>query len=158
MCYQLSARENIMLGEKDEERLEEAILKTGAHEIISLLPHGFDTQLGRLFEGGQDLPYGQWQKIAMSRAFFREAEVIFLDEPTSALDPKAEAEVFKNFMELTKEKTAIFISHRLGSCQSADLILVLKNGQLIEKGTHQELMSIDSVYSEMFNTESKWYK
>ncbi|KQO17408.1 ABC transporter ATP-binding protein [Paenibacillus sp. Leaf72] len=157
--YQLTLRENIGFGnvEKmdDEALLNNSINKAGLEKKI--FKKGFDTQLGTIFNGGVDLSIGQWQKISLSRAFISEAEIIILDEPTAALDPITEVEVFDKFLELSGDKTAIFITHRLGSCKSADNILVLDNGKLIEQGTHEELVKMNGEYAEMFKMQSEWY-
>ncbi|MDG0810199.1 ATP-binding cassette domain-containing protein [Cohnella rhizosphaerae] len=110
-----------------------------------------------MFEDGRELSYGQWQKIALSRAFFKDAPYIVLDEPTSAMDPIAEAQLFERFARLAAGKTTLMVSHRLGSCRFADLILVLRDGRLVEQGTHDELMSDGGEYARMYATQAKWY-
>ncbi|MFF2092176.1 ABC transporter ATP-binding protein [Paenibacillus sp. NPDC058174] len=160
--YQLTLRENIGLGHvewmQEESRLQMAAAKSGVDEFFNELSEGFDTELGHKFYGGHELSYGQWQKVAISRAFFRDSEIIMLDEPTSALDPMAEAQLFEHIAQLTQGKTTFFISHRLGICRAADRILVLKDGQLAEQGSHEELMKLDGEYANMFRTQAEWYQ
>ncbi|WP_052350754.1 ABC transporter ATP-binding protein [Paenibacillus gorillae] len=160
--YQLTLRENIGLGHvewmQEESRLQMAAAKSGVDEFFNELSQGFDTELGHKFYGGHELSYGQWQKIAISRAFFRDSAIIMLDEPTSALDPMAEAQLFEQIAQLTEGKTTFFISHRLGICRAADRILVLKDGQLVEQGNHEQLMNLDGEYASMFRTQAEWYQ
>ncbi|OAO89075.1 hypothetical protein AXX17_ATUG04710 [Arabidopsis thaliana] len=160
--YQLTLRENIGLGHvewmQEESRLQVAAAKSGVDEFFNELSEGYDTELGHKFLGGHELSYGQWQKIAISRAFFRDSAIIVLDEPTSALDPMAEAQLFEHIAQLTKGKTTFFISHRLGICRAADRILVLKDGQLVEQGSHDQLMNSDGEYADMFRTQAEWYQ
>ena len=159
--YQLTACENIGIGRyknmEDRQAIYNAAKKSGAHVFLSSLKNGYETELGPFFLDGQELSYGQWQKVAISRAFFRDAEIIVLDEPTASLDPLAEAALFNQFMELTEGKTSFFISHRLGSCRNADRILVLKDGCLVENGHHDELLSLNGTYAQMFSEQAKWY-
>ena len=122
------------------------------------LPKGYDTILGKEFDEGVDLSGGEWQKIALSRAFMKEAEVLILDEPTAALDAFAERDVFSRFAELTSDRTAIFISHRFSTVRMADHILVLQQGELVEQGSHEQLMAEDGRYAQMFNTQAKQYR
>lgn len=160
--YQLTVRENIGFGNLNlmhkDNFLFNATLKAGAKEVILSLPRKLNEQLGTFFNNGIDLSTGQWQKIALSRMFLRDAEVYFLDEPTASLDPIAELKIFEQFSNVTKNKTTITISHRLGSCKNADKILVLRNGFLIEQGTHEELMELDGYYASMYLSQAKWYK
>ncbi len=107
---------------------------------------------------GRELSGGEWQKIALSRALFKESPIIILDEPTAALDPVSETRIIEQFLDISKGKTSIFVTHRLGSCINADVILVLKDGKLIEQGTHDELMLLNGEYKELFHMQSKWYK
>ncbi|WP_339158555.1 ABC transporter ATP-binding protein [Paenibacillus sp. FSL W8-0186] len=159
--YQFSAEENIGVGRvdkmMDKEMIFRAAEKGGALDFIKDLKLGFDTQLGPYFSGGVELSLGQWQKMAISRAFFRDAPIVILDEPTAALDPLAEAAIFDQFMTLSKGKTAIFISHRLGSCRNADRIIVMKEGKIVESGNHNELIHLQGEYHRMFQAQSKWY-
>jgi len=160
--YQMTARENIGFGKVermgDAEALQAAATESGADAVIRGLDRGYDTELGPMFAGGRELSYGQWQKIALARALFRDAEVVALDEPTASMDPLAEAEVFEQFSRIATGRTAILISHRLGSCKHADHILVLDKGRLIEQGTHEELMRLNGKYAAMFTTQAKWYQ
>jgi len=159
--YHLTARENIGFGQleyvDDAERIGRAADKGGAAPVIEKLPNNYETLLGRTFEQSVDLSGGEWQKLALGRAFMREAQVLILDEPTAALDALAEYEVYKRFAELTAEKTTIFISHRFSTVRMAQQILVLENGQLIEEGTHTELMARNGQYAKMFTTQAERY-
>jgi ATP-binding cassette, subfamily B, bacterial len=159
--YHLTARENIGFGQleyvADPERIGRAADKGGARPVIEKLPKSYETLLGRTFEDSVDLSGGEWQKLALGRAFMREAQVLILDEPTAALDALAEYEVYKRFAELTAEKTTIFISHRFSTVRMARQILVLENGQLIEEGAHAELMAHNGQYAKMFTTQAERY-
>lgn len=159
--YQLTARENIAMGKlshiHDDAMIMEAADNAGAGEILRKLPQGMDTALGAMFEGGHELSGGQWQKIALSRAFMKQAQFMILDEPTAALDPKSEAEVYDNFMKLCEGKTTIMISHRLSSCRHADRIIVLKDGEIIEEGSHEELIHKQGDYEKMFTSQAGRY-
>lgn len=126
--------------------------------MIQTLPEGMDTLLGPVFEGGQELSVGQWQKLALARSFMRNSSIIVLDEPTASMDPMAEAELFKRFAELAEGRMTLLISHRLGSCRMADHILVMKHGQLVEQGSHEELMQLQGEYYRMFETQSVAYR
>jgi ATP-binding cassette subfamily B protein len=162
VTYFMSARENIGVGRLNEienmELITMAAGKTGADAVIEKLPKQYETMLGRWFDQGTQLSGGEWQKIALSRAFMRDARVLILDEPTSSLDAQAEYEVFAHFRELTEGKTAIFISHRFSTVRLADRIFVLENGTLIEEGSHQELMALNGRYAELFNLQAEAYK
>lgn len=161
ISYQLTARENIAMGQvskiSDDAAIMEAADKAGAGELIRRLPQGIDTELGPLFDNGYELSGGQWQKIALSRAFMKDAQVVILDEPTAAPDPKAEAEVYDNFTRLYEGKTTIMISHRLSSCRHADRIIVLRDGKIIEEGNHDELIRREGEYAQMFTSQAKRY-
>jgi ATP-binding cassette, subfamily B, bacterial len=160
--YQLTVKENIWLGNIEipptPERIWEAARAAGADSTIDRLPQGIDTQLGNSFEHGEELSIGQWQKIALARAFLRDARLIILDEPTSALDPRAEAEVFDRFRQLVRGRTAIVISHRLSTIKMVDRILVLSNGELAESGSHDELMQQQGLYTQLFTTQAQHYQ
>jgi ATP-binding cassette, subfamily B, bacterial len=132
--------------------------KASMTSLADSLQDGVTTQLGTRFSGGRELSQGQWQKVAIARAFYRDFEVIYLDEPTAAVDPLTESAIFENLMSMTDGKTAIFISHRLGSCRHADRILVLKNGRIVEEGRHDELIEQGAHYAEMFNKQAQWYR
>ena len=157
--YDLSARENIGLGQvellEDDDRIKQAASKGGALDLVNRLPHGYDTVLGKEFEEGVDLSGGEWQKIALSRAFMREAQVLILDEPTAALDPLAEHDVFTRFAQLASERTAILISHRFSTVRMAQHILVLEHGELVEQGSHEQLLKRDGQYAHMYNTQAE---
>jgi ATP-binding cassette, subfamily B, bacterial len=158
MRYEMTARENIAVGRiEDVNNLE--VLKAAAHksladQTISRLSLGYDQMLGRRFEQGVDLSGGEWQKVALARAYLRDAQLLILDEPTAALDARSEFEVFHRFAELTAGKMALFISHRFSTVRSADRILVLENGKISEEGTHDELASLGGRYAEMFEMQA----
>lgn len=141
----------------DDAGIKEAANQSGAGELLSRLPEGLDTELGPMFDGGYELSGGQWQKIALSRAYMKDAQLVILDEPTSALDPKAEAEIYDHFASQYEGKTTIMISHRLSSCRHADRIIVLKDGKIIEEGSHDDLLHKNGQYAEMFLTQAKRY-
>lgn len=126
--------------------------------MVSELKNGYNQQLGKRFSNGQELSGGQWQKVALARAYMKEAEVMILDEPTSALDAKAESDVFGRFIGLTEGKTSIIISHRFSTVRQADRILVLEHGKVLEIGTHEELMKNQSLYSELFSLQAEGYQ
>lgn len=160
--FDLTLRENIAVGEikelDNQPRIDSAADKSLAEEVIQELPKGYDQKLGRRFKDGKDLSGGQWQKIAMARAYMKDADVLILDEPTSALDARAESETFNRFIALTKGKTAVIISHRFSTVRIADRIMVLKDGGVLEIGTHEELMSNKKLYSELFNLQAEGYQ
>ena len=160
--FYLTARENIWLGNiglaADSQAIVEAARRTGADEVIRMLPQGYDTMLGRQFENGVDLSVGQWQKLALARAFLRQTPFIILDEPSAALDPRAEAAVFDRFHELAHGRTAIFISHRLSTVRRADRILVMVDGEIAEAGAHDELVERAGVYASLFETQARHYR
>ncbi len=163
--YYMTARENIGVGRVDKIEHKELVMsaarKSGASDVIERLPQGYETMLGRWFKDLKDstqLSGGEWQKIALARAFMRDARILILDEPTSSLDAQAEYEVFKHFRVLTEGKTAIFISHRFSTVRLADRILVLENGSIIENGSHKELIALDGRYAELFNLQAEAYR
>ncbi|MBS0656770.1 MAG: ABC transporter ATP-binding protein [Verrucomicrobia bacterium] len=160
--FEATLRENIALGQveaaQDEARLREAARKGGADTVAAVLPRGYDTPLGSWFEDSRQLSGGQWQKVATSRAFMRDAEVLVLDEPTSALDAAREYEIFQQFRELTKGKTTILISHRFSTVRMADRILVFDAGALVESGSHAELMALDGLYAKLFRMQAVGYQ
>jgi ATP-binding cassette subfamily B protein len=162
MRYELTARENIWVGNVerslDAAPVEAAAASTGAHEVIARLPEGYDTQLGKHFEGGAELSLGEWQKVALARAFLRDSQLVILDEPTSALDAAAEYEVFQRFARLAEGRTAILISHRLSTVRMADRIYVLDRGRLVESGTHDELMQRRAKYAQLFDLQAQAYR
>ncbi len=160
--YSLTLRENIAFGYVSEihndQKINEALAKTGSESIVSQLPGGLETILGKVYEGGTDLSYGQWQRVAISRAVFSDAEVMILDEPTAAIDPAAETEIYKSFARSAEDKTCILISHRLGIARIADRVIVIKGGRVVEEGTHDELMSSNTLYKTMFDAQAQWYR
>jgi len=162
MRYEMTARENIAVGRieqvNDLKSLQESAQKSMAADVVRKLPAGFDQMLGRRFDGGVDLSGGEWQKVALARAYLRDAQVLILDEPTSALDARSEYEVFKRFAELTSGKMALFISHRFSTVRMADRIVVLEKGQIAEEGDHDALTSLGGRYAEMFELQAASYR
>ena len=160
--YHLPARENIGFGQIEKlagmEQIIEAARKSGAHSIIENLPEGYETMLGRWFHGGHELSVGQWQKIALARAFMRDAEILVLDEPTASLDAETEYEIFRNFQELTEGKMAILISHRFSTVRMADRIVVIQKGRLAELGSHRELLRQEGIYARLFSLQAEGYR
>ncbi len=160
--YAVTAAENISFGDihrpEDRERIYDCARQANAEEYIKKLPEGYDTPLTRMFEKeGIELSGGQWQKLAIARAFYRDCDIMILDEPTAALDPMAEQEIFNQFDTLREGKTTIFVSHRLSSAVIATKILVLEYGELIEEGNHHELMAKRGKYYDLFTTQAKRY-
>ena len=162
MRYEMTARENIAVGRIDRmndlELLQESARKSMASDVLRKLPSGLEQMLGRRFDGGVDLSGGEWQKVALARAYLRDAQVLVLDEPTSALDARSEYEVFKRFAELTTEKMALFISHRFSTVRMADRIVVLENGRIAEEGDHDTLTTLGGRYAEMFELQAASYR
>ena len=162
MRYEMSARENIAVGrvevEHTEQDIEFAAEKSLASEVIARLPGGYDQTLGRRFEGGVDLSGGEWQKMALARAYLRDAQLLILDEPTASLDARSEFEVFERFAELTSGKMALLISHRFSTVRMADRIVVLESGRLVEEGSHQQLMVLGGRYAAMFEMQAASYR
>ena len=160
--YHLTAAENIGVGQidamDDRARIEQAARKGMADEVIDDLPRGYEQVIGRRFKDGVDLSGGQWQKIAIARAYMRDAQVMILDEPTAALDARSEYEVFQRFKELSDDKTAILISHRFSSVRMADRILVLAGGKVEASGTHDQLMAEGGRYAELFELQAAGYR
>ena len=160
--YEFTVKENIAIGNINEidnqEKIENAAELSLANEVVSELKQGYNQRLGKRFAKGQDLSGGQWQKIALARAYMKSAEVMILDEPTSALDARAESEVFGRFIGLTEGKTSIIISHRFSTVRQANRILVLEHGKVKEIGTHEELMKNKDLYSELFTLQAEGYQ
>jgi ATP-binding cassette, subfamily B, bacterial len=160
--YADTARQNIRFGDirvsQDSPDIEDAARRSGADVFIQNLPSGYDTLLSRMFEDGQEISVGQWQKLALARAFMHRSRIIILDEPTSALDPHAEFELFENFRERIGGRSALVISHRLSTIRMADYIYVLENGRMAESGTHEELMSRCGPYFQAFSRQGKYYR
>lgn len=160
--FSFKAGENVAIGQIEESSNQQQIIhaaeKSLADPVIQKLPEGYDQMLGKRFAEGIDLSGGEWQKVALARAYMRDAQIVILDEPTAALDARAEYEVFKRFAELTKGKTAVIISHRFSTVRMADRILVLKNGEMLQLGTHEELLFADGLYAELFNLQAKGYQ
>jgi len=139
-------------------RVTEAAEAGGAKDVIEALPQQFDTMLGGWFEKGQELSGGQWQKLAISRAFMREAEVLVLDEPTAAIDAEAEVALFERFRALAKDRTAVIISHRFSTVRMADRIAVLEGGALSELGSHEALLAKGGRYAKLFTLQAQGYR
>ena len=162
MRFEMTARENIAVGRIDQPHqqtdIELAAHKSLADTVVSKLPGGYDQMLGRRFEGGVELSGGEWQKMALARAYLRDAQLLILDEPTAALDARSELEVFERFAELTEGKMALLISHRFSTVRMADRIVVLSGGRLIEEGNHQELMAKGGLYASMFEMQAASYR
>ncbi|MEE8496441.1 MAG: ABC transporter ATP-binding protein, partial [Xanthomonadales bacterium] len=161
--YQFLVGENIGVGDvrhfEDEERWREAAGKGMADAIIEGLPAGYNTQLGKWFKDGQELSGGEWQKIALSRAFMRvEADILVLDEPTASMDAAAEAKIFEHFRKLTQKRIAILISHRFSTVRMARQIIVIENGRIIERGSHKDLIKLDGHYARLFSLQAAGYK
>jgi len=162
MRYDMLIRENIGFGKiealPDSDRMETAAQKSLAKKLIERLPKGYDQMVGRRFEGGVDLSGGEWQKLALARAYMREAQLLILDEPTATLDARAEYEVFQRFADLTRGRMAVLISHRFSTVRMADRILVLAGGAIEEQGTHRELVALGGRYAELFELQAAGYR
>jgi ATP-binding cassette subfamily B protein len=161
VTYQATASENVGLGDlpdlENHAAIEEAARKGGVHDLIAGLPYGYDTPLGKWFDQGANLSGGEWQKVALGRAFMRDARILMLDEPTSALDAQAEYELFERLRRLSDGRTAVYISHRFSTVRQADRILFFERGQLVEEGTHEELMVLGGRYARLFTMQASAY-
>jgi len=162
MRYEMTAHENVAVGRIEQigrrDEIAAAAHKSLADEVIAKLQDGYDQMLGRRFENGVDLSGGEWQKLALARAYLRNAQLLILDEPTAALDARSEYEVFERFAELTAGKMALFISHRFSTVRMADRIVVLADGQIAEDGSHEQLMALGGQYAEMFELQAASYR
>jgi ATP-binding cassette subfamily B protein len=160
--YQFTYKENVCFGnitqKNNAELFKNALSHSGANKFLDTMPNGVQQIVGKMFDTGIDLSGGQWQKLALARAFFRDAPILILDEPTSAIDAKAEYEIFEGVQKLQKDKTVIIISHRFSTVRNADRILVLDEGKIIEEGNHQKLMHKKGLYAELFELQAKGYK
>ena len=160
--YEFLLRENIAIGDvtkiDDLAAIQVAAQRSLADEVVTAFESGYEQQLGKRFSNGKDLSGGQWQKIALARAYMRDAKVMILDEPTSALDAKAEYETFQRFMALTDQKMSVIISHRFSTVRMADRIIVLSDGNIQESGTHADLMELAGIYAELFNLQAAGYQ
>jgi ATP-binding cassette subfamily B protein len=161
--YQLTVGANIGAGDvaafEERSRWQAAAAKGQAADFIGNLPAAYDTQLGRWFNQGQELSGGQWQRIALARAFMREgAEILVLDEPTAAMDAETEAQIFEHFRSLTQDRIAILISHRFSTVRYADQIVVLDEGRIVEHGSHDELMTLGGRYAHLFDLQARAYR
>jgi len=160
--YEMTAGENIAVGQIEDRhntfRIRSAAKKSLAEKVIRRLPQGYDQTLGCRFEGGVDLSGGEWQKMALARAYLRDAQALILDEPTAALDARSEHEVFERFAELTKGKMSLLISHRFSTVRMADRILVLENGRIAEQGKHDDLVRVSGRYAQMFELQAASYR
>ncbi|MDE2816319.1 MAG: ATP-binding cassette domain-containing protein, partial [Chloroflexota bacterium] len=160
--FHLTAAQNISIANlarmDDRSAIVQAAEQGGADEVIARLPKGYDNQLGREFEEGAELSIGEWQKLALARAFFRDAQILILDEPTAALDVQAEYEVYQKFRELTQGRSTILISHRFSTVRMADRIIVLEDGAIAEEGSHAELMAQGGTYADLYSKQASWYR
>jgi ATP-binding cassette subfamily B protein len=160
--YDLTVRENVWLGAPwrgdDTAAIQAALADAGAAEPLQRLPEGLDARLGRRFEGGLGLSIGQWQRLALARAFYSPAPLLVLDEPTAAMDPKVEADLFDRIRELCAGRGVLLVSHRFSTVRSADRIVVLDEGQVVEEGTHDALMARHGVYAALYETQAERYR
>ncbi len=160
--YDFLLRENIAVGDiervANEPLIESAAQRSLADTVAARLPGRYEQMLGKRFEGGMDLSGGEWQKVALARAYMRDAQLLILDEPTAALDARAEYEVFLRFAELTAGRMAVLISHRFSTVRMADRILVLRGGELVEQGTHEALVDQGGLYAELFQLQAAGYR
>jgi ATP-binding cassette subfamily B protein len=160
--YHLTAAENIGFGQieavTDQQRIEAAARKSEAHDVIDGLPDGYQTMLGRWFSGGRELSGGEWQKVALGRAFMRDCDLLVLDEPTASLDAENELKVFQQFRLLTEGRMAVLISHRFSTVRMADRIYVVEDGRIAEQGSHAELLTLQGTYARLFTLQAESYR
>jgi ATP-binding cassette subfamily B protein len=164
--YQLTARENIRVGNVElaagdpaaDAAVQAAARDAGADEVISGLRHGYDTMLGKWFAEGEELSVGEWQKVALARAFVRDAQILVFDEPTSALDPETEWRVFQHIKELARGRAVVLISHRFSTVRTADRIHILEGGRIVESGAHDELVALGGRYAHMYEVQARAYQ
>ncbi len=160
--YEMTVGENIGFGKiewlDDEDSIQRAAQQSGAAQTIERLPDAYSTQLGRMFEQGQELSLGQWQKVALARAFMRQAPLLILDEPTAAIDAEAELELFGRLRQIASNATTLLIAHRFSTVRIADHIVVLKQGRVIEQGTHESLLAIRGTYAYLFQLQAAGYQ
>ena len=160
--YYLTARENVWFGNIDlppeHEDIMGAARHAGSHDLITSLPKGYETILGKWFEAGEELSIGEWQKVALARAFLRESQIIVLDEPTSAMDAKSEYEVFSRIRQLLEGRTAILISHRFSTVRMADRIFAFEKGSILESGSHEQLIKSGGKYANLFEKQAQHYQ
>jgi ATP-binding cassette, subfamily B, bacterial len=160
--YELSVRENVMMGRPDgavdDERVLKALRDSRSEWLVRKMPKGLESRVGRLFEGGHDLSGGEWQRLALARLMYRDADIWILDEPTSSLDPEAEAGIFAELKENLRGRIGIVISHRFSTVRIADRIAVIADGKITEIGTHQELLAAHARYAELFELQAAGYR
>jgi ATP-binding cassette subfamily B protein len=160
--YELSVRENVMMGRPDgggnDDQVLEALRNSRSEWLVKKMPNGLDSKVGRLFEGGHDLSGGEWQRLALARIMYRDADIWILDEPTSSLDPEAEAAIFAELKENLKGRIGIVISHRFSTVRIADRIAVIADGQVTELGTHDELLRAAGRYAQLFELQAAGYR
>jgi ATP-binding cassette subfamily B protein len=160
--YELSVRENVVMGRPggaaDDERVMEALRDSRSEWLVKKMPNGLDSKVGRLFEGGHDLSGGEWQRLALARIMYRDADIWILDEPTSSLDPEAEAAIFAELKENLKGRIGIVISHRFSTVRIADRIAVIVDGKVAELGTHAQLIDADGRYAQLFELQAAGYR
>ena len=160
--YEMTVKDNVWMGNVEEinndAEIKDALEESSAMEFVKDYPNKLGQMLGKIFKDGIEPSGGQWQKIALARAFFRNAELLILDEPTSSIDAKAESEIFEKVELLSKDKTVIIISHRFSTVRNADRIVVIDNGKILEQGSHEELISLRGKYAELFELQAKGYR
>jgi ABC-type multidrug transport system fused ATPase/permease subunit len=160
--YELSVRENVMMGRPDsgggDDWVLEALRNARSEWLVKKMPNGLDSKVGRLFEGGHELSGGEWQRLALARVMYRDADIWILDEPTSSLDPEAEAAIFAELKDNLKGRIGIVISHRFSTVRIADRIAVIAGGQVTELGTHDELLRAEGRYAQLFDLQAAGYR